>query len=58
MPEGGDSADDVVLITDPYSGLTYEFALYRGKRSVRWEVNLAWGVKAVASRHIGLLIGA
>ncbi|MRW82893.1 P22 coat - protein 5 family protein [Pseudoduganella sp. FT26W] len=58
MPEGGDSADDVVLITDPYSGLTYEFCLYRGKRSVRWEVNLAWGVKAVAPRHIGLLIGA
>lgn len=58
MPEGGDSADDVVLITDPYSGITYEFCLYRGKRSVRWEVNLAWGVKAVAPRHIGLLIGA
>lgn len=58
MPEGGDSADDVVLITDPYSGLTYEFCLYRGKRSIRWEVNLAWGVKAIAPRHIGLLIGA
>lgn len=58
MPEGGDSADDVVLITDPYSGITYEFCLYRGKRSVRWEVNLAWGVKAVAPRHMGILIGA
>jgi hypothetical protein len=57
MPEGGDSADDVVLISDPYSGITYEFCLYRGKRSVRWEVNLAWGVKAIAPRHIGLLIG-
>lgn len=58
MPEGGDMADDVMLITDPVSGLTYEFCIYRQKRQVRYEVNLAWGVAAIAPRHIGLLIGA
>jgi hypothetical protein len=58
MPDGGDSADDVMNVTDPVSGITYEFAVYRQKRQVRYEVNLAWGVKAVAPRHIGLLIGA
>ena len=58
MPEGGDSADDVMVLTDPVSGIAYEFCLYRQKRQIRYEVNLAWGVAAVQPRHIGLLIGA
>ena len=57
MPEGGDSADDVMLLQDPVSLITYEFALYRQKRQVRYEVNLAWGKKLIAARHAGLLLG-
>lgn len=57
MPEGGDAADDVMSVTDPISGITYEFAIYKQKRQVRYEVNLAWGV-AVPNPHLmGLLIG-
>jgi hypothetical protein len=58
MPDGGDMADDVLNITDPVSGITFEFCVYRQKRQIRWEVNLAWGVAVVQPRHIGLLIGA
>ena len=58
MPEGGDAADDVLNITDPVSGITFEFAVYKGKRQNRYEVNLAWGVGAPQLRHLGLLIGA
>lgn len=58
MPDGGDAADDVMLVTDPVSGLTYEFCIYRQRRQVRYEVNVAWGVKMVAPRHAGILIGA
>lgn len=58
MPSGGDSADDVLTVTDPASGITYEFCVYRQKRQVRWEVNLAWGCAVVQPRHLGLLIGA
>lgn len=58
MPEGGDSADDVMMITDPVSGIAFEFCLYRQKRQLRYEVNLAWGVAAPQPRHLGLLIGA
>lgn len=58
MPEGGDAADDVMMVVDPMSGIAYEFCVYRQKRQVRYEVNLAWGVKAVAPRHIALLIGS
>lgn len=57
MPDGGDSADDVMSLTDPYTGITYEFAVYRQKRQVRYEVNLAWGCAVVQARHLGLLIG-
>lgn len=58
MPEGGDDADDVLLLPDPLTGITYEFAVYRQKRQVRYEVNLAWGVKMVMPRYAGVLIGA
>lgn len=58
MPEGGDAADDVMVIADPVSGIAYEFCIYRQKRQVRYEVNLAWGVKMVMPRYAGLLIGA
>lgn len=57
MPDGGDDADDVMVIQDPNSGLAFEFAVYKQKRQVRWEVNLAWGVKVIAPRHLGLLLG-
>lgn len=58
MPDGGDAADDVMLVTDPVSGIVYEFCIYRQRRQVRYEVNVAWGVKVIAPRHLGLLIGA
>jgi len=57
MPEGGDNADDMLLITDPVSGIVYEFLVYRQKRQLRYEVNLAWGFAMTAPRHCGVLIG-
>lgn len=58
MPEGGDAADDVMVLQDPVTGIAFEFCVYRQKRQVRYEVNLAWGVKMIAPRYCGLLIGA
>jgi hypothetical protein len=55
MPEGGDSADDVIAITDPFSGLTFQAALYRQYRQTKLEIGLAWGVKAIAPRNIARL---
>lgn len=58
MPLEGDSADDVIPFTDPVSGIVYELAVYKQKRQVRYELNLAWGVSAPMPRYSGLLIGA
>ena len=56
-PTEGDMASDVIIITDPRSGLSMEFAMYKGYRKVRYEVGLAWGVKNIKPEHTALLLG-
>ena len=57
MPAGGDGADDVITVTDPVSGLTFQVAMYRQYRQVKIEIGLAWGVAAPNNKFCGLLLG-
>lgn len=56
-PQEGDMAIDVMPITDPRSGLTFEVSIYPGYRKIRYEIGLAWGVKNIKPEHTALLLG-
>ena len=56
-PLEGDQAEDVLVITDPNSGLSMEFSMYKGYKMNRYEIGLAWGVANIKPEHTALLLG-
>jgi len=57
LPEEGDLAEDVTYIRDELTGLVFQVCMYKQYKQVHYEVGLAWGVKAVKSEFIAILIG-
>jgi len=57
LPDGGDLAIDRTTVTDPYSGFSFEIAMYPQYRQMQFEISAAWGVKAIKAEHIAVLLG-
>jgi len=52
-----DMADDVMQITDPNSGITFDVAVYRQFMQLVYHIRLAWGAQAIKPNHIAALMG-
>lgn len=57
LPDGGDSAVDSTVLTDPRSGLSFELRQYNQYRQIQWEIALAWGQEVMKPEHTALLLG-
>lgn len=57
VPEEGDMADDRTVLTDPRTGISFEFAMYKQYRRVRYEVGLAYGGDVVKTEFVAQMIG-
>lgn len=57
LPPSGDAATARVTITDPRSGISFDFAEYRQYMQTHWEVQCAWGVGVIKPEHTALLLG-
>lgn len=56
-PQGGDAADDIMVVQDPQSGMVFEVAVYKGFNKAMIQVGAVWGVKAWNSDAIAVLMG-
>lgn len=52
-----DSADDVMLVTDPVTGLTFQISMYKQFKQIVYMVELAWGTGCVKDAHLATLLG-
>lgn len=56
-PEGGDAADDKMIVRDPWSGLVFEIASYKGYMKRMIEVRCLYQWKAWKPDAIAILLG-
>lgn len=56
-PEGGDAAVDSMIVQDPWSGLVFEIAVYKGYLKTMIDVRCVYGTKAWKSNHICTVMG-
>ena len=52
-----DMADDVIQVTDPVSGITFDVAVYRQFMQLVYHVRLAWGAAAIKPNHCAISLG-
>jgi hypothetical protein len=57
VPTGGDAASDVMIVQDPFSGLAFEIAFYRGFKKAMVSVGAVWGYKAWKPDAIAIVMG-
>jgi len=57
MPNGGDAATDMMTIQDPWSGLVFEIAMYKGYMKSMIEVRCLSGVKVWKPDFVAALLG-
>jgi hypothetical protein len=57
MPDEGDMADDSQIVTDPFSGLSFDVRLYKGRGMNTLEIHIAYGMSVIKPENIALLLG-
>lgn len=57
VPPGGDAAVDMMTVQDPWSGLVFEIAAYKGYMKAMFDVRCLYGVKVWKPDHVATLLG-
>lgn len=57
LPYGGDAAVDVMNVSDPISGLSFQVAAYKGYKKAMFEVSCVYGAKVWKPDFVAALLG-
>ena len=52
-----DGSSDHITVTDPFTGISFDVAVYGQYHQMKIEVSAAWGVKMIKPAHSALLLG-
>lgn len=57
LPNGGDAAVDMMTVQDPWSGLVYDIAVYKGYMKTMIEIRCMYDAKVWKPNHVATLMG-
>lgn len=57
VPQGGDTADDEMMVQDPSSGLVFSIRSYKGYRKAMFEVAAVWGQRCWKPDFVANVLG-
>lgn len=57
QPFGGDAAQDRMTVQDPFSGMTYEIAVYKGYGKVMFDITTFYAAKVWKPNFVAALLG-
>lgn len=57
LPQGGDAAVDMMTVQDPFSGLVFDIAVYKGYMKTMIEVRCLYDAKVWKPNHVATLMG-
>lgn len=56
-PIGGDAAEDMMVVSDAHSGLSFAISVYKGRKKAMIAVDALYGVKVWRPEYVSLLLG-
>jgi len=57
VPPGGDAAEESMIVSDPWSGLSFDISVYKGYKKMMVDISCVYDVKVWKPAFVSILLG-